>query len=247
MKFGLAGLGEETLNRIAELAIASQLDEVDQLKVWVKTDLELLSQGRLASLHIDGHGLVMRRDLRLQRMRIKINDIVVSPWKALRGNIQLLEPTTGEAQIVLTEADINRAFNSSLLQPQMQNLLLPVEGKTVHLTVQQVACRFQSAGAIAIAAKVGLPGHHQWFPVAFTTTPRIINNGKAIALTDITYHDGKELSPTLTAALVEQASNILDLRNFEVEGIALQLQHLHIEHQALRLNAIAHVTHFPQA
>lgn len=245
MVFGLAGLGEQTLNRIAEMAIASQLDAVDDLKVWVKTDLELLSQGRLASLHIDGQGLVMQRELRLQRMQIKIDDIAVSPWKALRGNIQLLEPTTGEARIVLTEGDINRAFNSSLLQPQMQQLVLQVNGEPVTLTVQHIKCLLCDTGAIAIAAHVKLHEPNQVLPVAFTTVPKIAEGGKAVVLTDITYTEDKELSPELTAALVAQASDILDLRNFEVEGIALELQQLQIDHQRLILNAIAHVTHFP--
>jgi hypothetical protein len=242
--FGLAGLGEQTLNRIAEMAIASQLDEVDELKVWVKTDLELLSQGRLASLHIDGQGLVMQRDLRLQRMQIQIDDIAVSPWKALRGNIQLLEPTTGEARIVLLEGDINRAFNSSLLRPQMQRLSFQVEGESVTLTVQQVTCQLRDE-AIAINAQVQLHAQNQVVPVAFTTVPTLTDGGKAIALTDVTYREGKELSPELTAALIAEASDILDLRNFEVDGIALQLQQLHIEPHRLILEAIAHVTQFP--
>ena len=245
MVFGLEGLGEQTLNRIAEMAIASQLDEVDDLRVWVKTDLELLAQGRLASLHIDGQGLVMQRDLRLQRMQIQIDDIAVSPWKALRGNIQLLEPTTGEARIVLTEGDINRAFNSSVLQPQMQHLELQVDGEPVTLTVQHVTCQLQNTGAIAIHDQVQLHEQNQLVPVAFTAIPKITDGGKAIALTEITYAEGKELSPELTAALVAQAGDILDLRNFEVDGIALQLQQLQIDAQRLILNAIAHVTQFP--
>lgn len=245
MVFGFGGLGEQTLNRIAEMAIASQLDEVDDLKVWVKTDLELLAQGRLASLNIDGQGLVMQRDLRLQRMQIQIDDIAVSPWKALRGNIQLMEPTTGEARIVLTEVDLSRAFNSSVLKPQMQRLSLQVDGQPVTLTVQQVQCQLRDTGAIAITAQVKLHEQNQVLPVAFTANPTITDGGKAVTLTDITYTEGQELSPELTAALVAQASDILDLRNFEVEGIALQLQQLRIEHQRLILEAIAHVTHFP--
>jgi len=37
--------GEQALNRIAEMALASQLEEVERLEVQLKTDLSQLARG----------------------------------------------------------------------------------------------------------------------------------------------------------------------------------------------------------
>lgn len=64
---------------------------------------------------------------------------------------------------------------------------------------------------------------------------------------DIQYPQGKELSPELTNALMEKTSEILNLRNFEMEGILLRIHQLEVEVGKLTLQAEASVTQFPSA
>ena len=109
--FDRRNFGEQAINKIATLALSSQLNEAQQLNVRVKTDPTLLSQGKLASLLIDGTGLVTRGDLQMQQMYLEMDEISVSPFKALMGNIVLTQPTQGTAKFVLTEKDFDRALN----------------------------------------------------------------------------------------------------------------------------------------
>lgn len=55
--FGTANLGEQALNKIAELAFSSQLEDSDSLQVKIDTSPEKLANGELESLSIEGVGL----------------------------------------------------------------------------------------------------------------------------------------------------------------------------------------------
>jgi hypothetical protein len=242
-----AGLGEQALNKIAEVALSTQLSEAERLEVQVKTDPSKLAQGELESLTIEGEGLVMQEDLRMQEMEMQISPIAVNPWKALMGNIQLTQPAEGTARIVLTEADINCAFNSEIFIKKLRNLDIAVEGKPVTLNTQRVDFHLLSDGKIALDAEVLLHQTGELRTVSLTTTPRISADGQGVSLEDTHYLQGKELSPELTKALIEKATEILNLHNFEMEGISLIIHQLDVESGKLTLQAEANVTQFPSA
>ena len=86
-------VGEKALNKVAEVALSTQLDESERLDVQLNTDPGQLAQGKVEALVIDGRGLVMQKDLRLQEMKIEMSSIAVNPMKALAGNLELSEPT----------------------------------------------------------------------------------------------------------------------------------------------------------
>lgn len=71
--------------------------------------------------------------------------------------------------------------------------------------------------------------------VAFTATPRVSANGQSVSLENVEYHDSEEVSKELTKALVEQTSEILNLSNFDLEGISLRVKQLKVEAGKLTL------------
>ena len=245
-----AGFGEQALNKLAEVALSTQLDEVEKLEVQVKTDPGKLAQGELESLTIDGDGLVIQEDLRMEKMEMQISSIAVNPWKALMGNIELTQPAEGTARVVLTEADINRAFNSESLSDQMRNLSIFIDGKPLTIETLSVDCHLLAEGKegkVALDAKILLRQTGETRVVSFTTTPRVSASGWGVSLEDIQYPEGKELSPELTKVLMQKASEILNLRNFEMEGISLRIHQLDVDTGKLTLQAEANVTQFPSA
>ncbi len=248
MLFSLAtqDLGQNTLNRIAEFALSTQLNESESLSVDIKTDPALLAQGKLASLTIEGQGLVMQKDLRMQQMLISLENIAVSPIKALTGNIELTETSRGKADILLQDRDINRAFNSETLRPQMQNLKMQVDEQPVTLDVLAVECHLLPQGAIGIDAKIQIQETGEIQQIYFTSIPRIKDGGRGVALDHVSYAEGKELSPELTEALLKEARKILNLNNFEMDGISLEINELEVRKGELKLSAIAQITKFPK-
>jgi hypothetical protein len=240
------GLGEQAINKMAEIAIASQLDEAEDLEVKVKTDPGQLAQGELESLEIAGEGLVMQKDLRMEEMDITINGVAVSPMQALFGNLQLKKPTEGTAKILLTEADLNRAFNADILRGQMEQLQVSVQGESVTLDIQHIRISLLPNGKVGIDADVFQTPPQAQKSVSFTTTPKVSDNGRKVLLEQVEYAEGKELSEDLTAALLDQAKEILSLENFEMEGIHLHIHQLEVTQGKMYLQASADVTQLPQ-
>ncbi|MCW6035062.1 DUF2993 domain-containing protein [Spirulina subsalsa FACHB-351] len=236
-------LGEEALNKIARLALKSQIRKAQDLTVRVKTDPNLLAQGKLESLLIDGTGLVMGQNLRMEEMRLHMKTIAVSPFKALMGNIELTQPTNGTACIRLTEADFNRAFNTKLLSDRIQALPTRQNQHPITLTPQSIHCHLLATGKIAIDVDLTVSPTGERQQVTLEATPTML--GQEVVLANCHYSQGVEPYPEFTEILRQKALDVLNLRDFEIQGISLYIEELTVESGQLTVCAIAKMTHFP--
>jgi hypothetical protein len=238
-------LGEQAIDKVAEIAIASKLDESETLSVTVDTDPGQLAQGSVEAVAVEGKGLVMQQDLRVEDLQIHIKDIAVNPLTAMFGKIELNGPAFGSARAVLTESDLNRAFNSEYISRKLNNLKVTVDGKLLTIDVQTMECQLLQTGKIAINAEVLVRETASTEKIYFTAKPQLEAGGWAISLQDVEYPENKEFSPEFTAALADKAGEVLNLRNFELEGMSLRVQQLNVEAGLLTLQAEAKVEQFP--
>ena len=238
-------LGEQAIDKVAEIAIASKLDESEALSVTVNTDPGQLAQGSVEAVAVEGKGLVMQQDLRVEDLQIHIKDIAVNPLTAMFGKIELNGPAFGTARAVLTESDLNRAFNSEYISRKLNNLKVTVDGKLLTIDVQTMECQLLQTGKIAINAEVLVRETASTEKIYFTAKPQLEAGGWAISLQDVEYPENKEFSPEFTAALADKAGEVLNLRNFELEGMSLRVQQLKVEAGLLTLQAEAKVEQFP--
>ena len=238
-------LGEQAIDKVAEIAIASKLDESETLSVTVDTDPIQLAQGSVEAVAVEGKGLVMQQDLRVEDLQIHIKDIAVNPLTAMFGKIELNGPAFGSARAVLTESDLNRAFNSEYISRKLNNLKVTVDGKLLTIDVQTMECQLLQTGKIAINAEVLVRETDSTEKIYFTAKPQLEAGGWAISLQDVEYPENKEFSPEFTAALADKAGEVLNLRNFELEGMSLRVQQLNVEAGVLTLQAEAKVEQFP--
>ena len=238
-------LGEQAIDKVAEIAIASKLDESETLSVTVDTDPGQLAQGSVEAVAVEGKGLVMQQDLRVEDLQIHIKDIAVNPLTAMFGKIELNGPAFGTARAVLTESDLNRAFNSEYISRKLNNLKVTVDGKLLTIDVQTMECQLLQTGKIAINAEVLVRETASTEKIYFTAKPQLEAGGWAISLQDVEYPENKEFSPEFTAALADKAGEVLNLRNFELEGMSLRVQQLNVEAGLLTLQAEAKVEQFP--
>lgn len=238
-------LGEQAIDKVAEIAIASKLDESETLSVTVDTDPGQLAQGSVDAVAVEGKGLVMQQDLRVEDLQIHIKDIAVNPLTAMFGKIELNGPAFGSARAVLTEIDLNRAFNSEYISRKLNNLKVTVDGKLLTIDVQTMECQLLQTGKIAINAEVLVRETASTEKISFTAKPQLEAGGWAISLQDVEYPENKEFSPEFTAAVADKAGEVLNLRNFELEGMSLRVQQLNVEAGLLTLQAEAKVEQFP--
>ncbi|MEH2267631.1 MAG: DUF2993 domain-containing protein [Nostoc sp.] len=241
------GLGEQALNKAAEIGLSSQLDEVENLDINIQTDPLKLVQGEVDTVTIEGKGLVMQKDLRMEELEMQMTSVAINPLSVAFGKLELTKPTEASVQVVLTEADINRAFNSEYVRSQLQSLKIHVNGQLRTIEPEHVDFRLPGDGKVALNASIRLVETGENQQVAFSAVPSISANGKTVALENVEYGESEEISPELTKALIDQTSEILNLSNFDLDGISLQVNQLKVEVGKLTLQAEAYVEKIPSA
>lgn len=242
-----SGLGEQALNKAAEIGLSSQLDEVESLDVNVKTDPLKLVQGQVDAVTIEGEGLVMQKDLRVEEMEMQMDSVAINPLSIAFGKIELTKPTEASTRVVLIETDINRAFNSDYVRSQLQSQKINLNGQPVAIELQHVDFRLPGEGKVALNASILIKETGETKQVDFSAVPRVSPNGQTVSLENVEYGEGEEISPDLTKALIDQTSEILNLSNFDLEGMSLQVKQLEVETGKLTLQAEAHVEQIPTA
>jgi hypothetical protein len=238
-------LGEQAVSKVAELGIKSQLDEVEALEVEIETDPLKMMSGAVDSVSIEGEGMVMKQDLRIEKMELNTGAVAINPLSIAFGKIELAHPTEAQAIVTLTESDINRAFNSNFVREKMQNLQVNVDGESAVVDMQQIDFGLPGNGKVSLATDVILQSSQERKHVAFTAVPKISQSGQQVVLENVEYVDDQELSPELTEALLNQSKELLNLRNFELEGMTLRLKKLEVQTGKLILDSEAIVHQFP--
>jgi LmeA-like phospholipid-binding len=239
-------LGERALSKVAEAGITNQLDEVEAIDVDIRTNPGKLVQGKVDSVAISGKGLVMKQELRMETIEVSIDKVEINPLSAVFGNIELTHPTDAEAQIILTEVDINRAFNSDYIQNKLNGLKMDMEGCPVIVDVQQVIVNLPGDNKVAIAADFLLKEQGEVKKLLATAVPQIQENGHRIAL-EILSTEGQGLTSELVVNIFEQFTALLDLRNFNVPGMSFQLSQLDAQKGRLVLHAKTQIEQIPAA
>ncbi|MGB5768681.1 MAG: DUF2993 domain-containing protein [Crocosphaera sp.] len=240
-------LGEKAINKIAEVALSTKLEQTEKLRVKVKTDPNLLAQGVLESLVIDCQGLIVENALRMETINITLKTIAVSPLKALMGNIQLTKPSQGKAYISLTEADITRVFDSQFFIKKVENKQIIIDNKVVNVTLQQVNCKLLDTGKMLIEGLVKLQETGKLINISLQITPRICQAGNGVIIDDIEYLKEPYLSSVLLSFVREEAKKILNLNNFKLDGFYLKVQQFNITQGSLKLEADAAMNQFPSS
>ncbi|AFY43018.1 DUF2993 domain-containing protein [Nostoc sp. PCC 7107] len=78
-------IGEQALNKATEIGLSSQLDEVENLDVNIKTDPLKMVQRQVNAVEISGEGLVMQKDLRMEELKMQMGNVSINPLSAAFG------------------------------------------------------------------------------------------------------------------------------------------------------------------
>ncbi len=237
-------LGDIALNKVVEIGINSQLDTVEKLDVDLRTNPIELIQGKVDSIEISGRGLVVKQDLRMEAIQINADVVSIDPLKAVFGNIELTQPTDAEAQIILTEADINRAFSCDYVRDKLQGLKLEMDGVPVTVDVLEATLDLPGENKFAIAAAFSLREQNEVKKFSATASPQIHENGNRISL-EILAAEGQGLTLKLIMVIFEQLTALLDLRNFNIPGVSLQLHKLEAQQGRLVIHANTQISQIP--
>ncbi|WP_416666309.1 LmeA family phospholipid-binding protein [Egbenema bharatensis] len=238
-------LGEQALDKVAEIAISSQLDEAEEVDVDIRTDPGNLIQGKLNSVGVSGEGMTMKRDLRVEAVQMETDAVAIDPLKSMTGELELTKPLNAKTRILLTETDLNRALKSDYLRPKMQGLEIRHEDKVIPINIEAATVHLQENGQIRSDASLFLIETNERKRLTSTLVPSIKEDGNKIQL-EIISAEGEGLSLEFLTVLFEQIVELLDLRNFDLGGNALKLQRIDVRPTKIFLQATATMRKLPK-
>jgi hypothetical protein len=240
-------LGEQAISKAAEIGLKSQLNAVENLDIDIRGNPLDLAQGKLEAVTIDGKGMVMQKELRAERLVMQTDSIAIDTLKAALGNIALTQTTNAESKIVLLEADIQRAFNSEYIKNKLKNQKIELDGEILTINARNVEFTLPGNDRLSLTAAIHITEVSETKQIALTAKPSIKANGSKIALKEVEYHHQEAANSALATALLESTQEILDLRNFELEGISLQIQRLEVSQGKMIIAAKALIREFPNS
>ncbi|AFY34180.1 hypothetical protein Cal7507_3791 [Calothrix sp. PCC 7507] len=260
---GLTGLqdpkgtdwGERMLNTVASQTIRHLFTQSESVEVFVRCyPSSKLLQGSIDSFKMSGRGLVIKRDFAVEEMSFETDAVAIDFGSVLSGKLTLKQSTQAIAQVILSEAGINHAFKAELVTKRLLNLTLPSltalsGGKPVSFPEVQV--QLLPENRLRILAKSDL-NNGELIPLSIIVTiaverrRRVAFKDPQIELDDVPA-DQKEISQTLSMALVEILDNMVDLDRFDLDGVKMRLNRLETEGQRLIFSGYAEIERIPSS
>lgn len=238
-------IGEQAISDAAEEGIKAQLDAVDSLNVEIRTDPARLTQGELEQVIIEGKGMVVKNDLRTEKMTLKTSAVNIAMTQIPMGKVVLDEPAQAEANVVLLPEDLQAAFNSDFIKQKLrgQKIDLP-SGDRATTDASNVKFTIPEPGRIAVSGDVMFIEQAENHHVAFSATPTLVESGNRVKLEDIQYEEDSNDMTELTQSLINGTEDLLDLRNFELENMDLQFEKIDIQTDQIVITASADIQSF---
>ncbi|MBW4611931.1 MAG: DUF2993 domain-containing protein [Desmonostoc vinosum HA7617-LM4] len=260
---GLTGLtdpkgtdwGERMLNTVASQTIRHLFTQSESVEVFVRCyPSSKLLQGSIDSFKMSGRGLVIRRDFAVEEMSFETDAVSIDFGSVLSGKLSLKQPTVAIAQVILSEAGINQAFNAELVRKRLLNLSLPTltalfGDKPVSFTEVQV--QLLPENHLQLAAKADL-NNGEIVPLSMTLSVgierrrRISFKNPTVQL-DHVPEAQREISQTLSLALVEILDNMVDLDRFDLDGVKMRLNRLETEGKTIIFSGYAEIERIPSS
>jgi len=247
-----AAWGENLLSTVATNTLRHLFSRSDAVEVTVRCQPpSKLLQGSIDSFRMQGRGLVIRRDFRTEELSFETDAVAIDFGSVLQGNLALKQPTQAIAQVKLTEADINQAFQAPLVRQRLEGLTLskltdlsgglPVSFTEVKLTLlphnriqlYAVADLTNRRVPVSFSCKLGLAKRRR------ITYEEAQFEAEPVPETD------RALSQILTDILVEIMNDMVDLDRFDLDGVLLRLNRLETQGKYLLFSGYAQIERVP--
>lgn len=238
-------LEEQALSQAAEMTIAAQLDEVENIEVAVRTNLLKIVQGQADSVSLTAQGMVVQKDIRVQEMELHVESIGVDLRSAIFGQIELDKPLDAVARLVLTEQDINRALNGDFIRSKFQSLELNLGDQMVTLAPQQLEVALPGDGKMGFSGTILLHEIGKIRPVSFSAVIRPRTMKQPLLLEAFHCTQGEGFSLELAIAFLNKVRELINLPYLELQGMALCVKDLEVKKGSLTLHTEAYIKQFP--
>lgn len=238
-------LEEQALSEAAAMTISTQLDEVENLDVDVKSNLLNIVQGKADSISLAGQGLVMQKDIRVQEMKLQTEKVDINPLSALFGQIELNKPVDATAQLIITEPDLNRALNSDYIRSNYPNIQIDVEGQTVTLEPQKLEVFLKTNNKMTFKGTILVQEKATSRSISFMAIVCLPTLSQPLLLEAFHCTEGEGVTLQFALALLQKAKQLLNSPYIDLEGMALRVKSIEVQAGNLTLHTEAYVRQLP--
>lgn len=245
-------LGERMLNTVASQSIRHLFTQSESVEVSIRCQpSSKLLQGSIDSFKMSGRGLLIRKQFWVEEMWFETDAVSIDFSSAVTGKIRLRQPTQAVAQVVLTEAGINRAFKAEMVSQRLQNVsdpaLLNLSGGEP-VSFSDVELRLLADNKIRIFAKASLP--NGMVPISLSAT-LAVERRRRVSFQEPQFEPDavpeaqRGLSKVLTQAFAQVLDNMVDLDRFDLDGVMMRINRLETQGDRLVFSGYAQIEHFP--
>ncbi len=246
--------GEKMLSTVASQTIRHLFSQSESVEVSVRCyPSSKLLQGSIDSFKMNGRGLVIRREFAVEEMSFETDAVAIDFSSVMSGKLNLKQPTQAIAQVVLSEVGINNSFQAELVKKRLINLTVPSltelsDGKPVSFT--EVKVQLLPENRLQIFAQADL-SNGELVPLDMTVNVSIEKRRRVsfqnpdINLDNVP-ESQKEISQTLSTALVEILDNMVDLDRFDLDGVKMRLNRLETQGKQLIFSGYAEIERIPR-
>lgn len=237
-----AGWAERAVNKVAEVII-SKLVEAEQADIWVTTTLPQIMRGEVDAIAIHLQEFLVQKDLRISAFQLQIGQVNILPKLAIKGTIQLVQPTTGELTITLHEDQLSGFLREQLIQDSPPSSS-PSSNVLQTYAIRKISTAFSAEQQLQIAVDwAAIPGELVQSSVLLTT-PDIASDGQAVHLI-VCSVTGADVPMELRTIILDEINSVLSLHAFQKQGTSFQIQRIDITSAKLTLHAAATIHQFP--
>lgn len=241
------------LNTVASKTIRHLFTQSESVEVSVRCyPSSKLLQGSIDSFKMSGRRLLIRKDFWVEEMSFETDAVAIDFSSVLGGKLALKQPTQAVAQITLSEAGINHAFEAALVKKRLQDLLLPTltdisGGKPVSFS--EVQLQLLPNNQVRILAKADL-STDELVPISLKATIAV-ERRRRISFQDPQFEADavpepqREISQTLTYAFAQILDNMVDLDRFDLDGVTMRINRLETRGEDLIFSGYAQIERIP--
>jgi hypothetical protein len=243
---------ERMLSTVTSQSIRHLFTESESVDVVVRCNpASKVLQGSIDSFKMSGRNLLIRRDFHVEEMSFETDAVAIDFSSVLSGKIRLKQPTQAVAQVVLSEAGLNRAFSAELVKQRLQNIDTPEltnlsGGEPVSFS--DVNVQLLPENRIQIFAKTELPNGSVPISLSATLTAE---RRRRILFQNPQFESGvvpeslHGVSHLLTMAFADVLNTMVDLDRFDLDGVTLRINRLETQGKKLVFSGYAQIDHFP--
>lgn len=247
------------LDRVVEQNLRSQVAAVEQLAVRIDNAPSFQAlPGKVERVRLASRGLQPVPDFRIAAIDLETDPLHVDLQKLQQGGevsltSALRQPAQGAVRLVLTEADLNRAFQSPKIKGQLQQLLnrfLPQREGEPAPAFEILDLHLECLTGNRLRAQIRLQPS-QTEPASQPTEVELevgfqVIAGRSLQLVEPKGKiNGRRLSTKLLQGFAEGLLEVLDLRRLEAQGITARLLQFSITEETIELAAFARIEPSP--